>query len=74
MYVCDLRPTFISSDIFPPSLATLVEAERPLDEGNEWVVGRSTESVDSWAVAPSTESMDAWAAAPSTESVDFSLS
>ena len=32
------------------------------DEGTEWVVGRSTESMDSWA------------AAPSTESVDFSLS
>ena len=30
-----------------------VEAERPLD-GTEWVVGRSTESVDSWAAAPST--------------------
>ena len=35
-----------------------VEPEHPLDEGTEWVVGRSTESVDSWAVAPSTESMD----------------
>ena len=43
-----------------------VEAERPLDDGTEWVVGCSTESVDSWAVAPSTESMDFWAAAPST--------
>ena len=48
-----------------------VEPERPLDEGTEWVVGRSTETVDS---SPSTESMDSWAAAPWTESVDFSLS
>ena len=45
---------------------TRVEAKRPLDDGTEWVVGRSTESVDSWAVAPSTELMDSWAAAPST--------
>ena len=51
-----------------------VEPERPLDEGTEWVVGHSTELLDSWAVAPSTESMDSCAAAPSTESVDFSLS
>ena len=42
-----------------------------LDEGTEWVVGCSTETVDS---SPSTESMDSWATAPSTESVDFSLS
>ena len=48
-----------------------VEPERPLDEGTEWVVGHSTEMVDS---SPSTESMDSWAAAPWTESVDFSLS
>ena len=48
-----------------------VESERPLDEGTEWVVGCSTETVDS---SPSTESMDSWAAAPWTESVDFSLS
>ena len=47
-----------------------IEAERPLYDGTEWVVGRSTESVDSWAVVPSTESMDSWAAAPSTESMD----
>ena len=46
-----------------------VEPERPLEEGTEWVVGRSTETVDS---SPSTESMDFWAAAPWTESVDFS--
>ena len=37
----------------------------------EWLVGCSTEMVDS---SPSTESMDSWAAAPWTESVDFSLS
>ena len=36
-----------------------------------WVVGRSTETVDS---SPSTESMDSWAAALLTELVDFSLS
>ena len=42
-----------------------------LDEGTEWVVGCSIESVDSWAAAPSTESMDSWVAAPSS---DFSLS
>jgi len=48
-----------------------VEPERSLDEGTEWVVGRSTETVDS---SPSTESMDSLAAAPWTESVDFSLS
>ena len=48
-----------------------VEPEHPLDEGTEWVVGCSTETVDS---SPSTESMDSWAAAPWTESVDFSLS
>ena len=48
-----------------------VESECPLDEGTEWVVGCSTETVDS---SPSTESMDSWAAAPWTESVDFSLS
>ena len=48
-----------------------VEPECLLDEGTEWVVGRSTETVDS---SPSTESMDSWAAAPWTESVDFSLS
>ena len=48
-----------------------VESERPLDEGTEWVVGCSTETVDS---SPSTESMDSWTAAPWTESVDFSLS
>ena len=56
-----------------------VEPQHPLDKGTEWVVGRSTEtvdsfpsteSVDSWAAAPSTESVDSWAAAPSTESVD----
>ena len=45
--------------------------ERPLDKGTGWVVGHSTETVDS---SPSTESMDSWAAAPWTESVDFSLS
>ena len=45
-----------------------VEPERLLDEGIGWVVGRSTETVDS---SPSTESMDSWAAAPWTESVDF---
>ena len=44
---------------------------QPLDEGTEWVVGRSTETVDSF---PSAESMDSWAAVPWTESVDFSLS
>ena len=38
------------------------------DEGTKWVVGRSSETVDS---SPSTESLDSWAAAPS---VDFSLS
>ena len=48
-----------------------VESECPLDEGTEWVVGYSTETVDS---SPSTESMDSWAAAPWTESVYFSLS
>ena len=48
-----------------------VEPEHPLDEGAEWVVGHSTEMVDS---SPSTESMDSWAAAPWTESLDFSLS
>ena len=48
-----------------------VESEHPLDEGTEWVVGHSTETVDS---SPSTESMDSWAAAPWTESVDFFLS
>ena len=32
-----------------------VEPERPLDEGTEWVVGHSTETVDS---SPSTESMN----------------
>ena len=48
-----------------------VEPERPLDKGTEWVVGHSTETVDS---SPSTESMDSWAAAPSLESVDSSLS
>ena len=47
-----------------------VEPECPLDEGTEWVVGRSSEMVDS---SPSTESMDSWAAVPWTESVDFSL-
>ena len=53
----------------PQEVCTAVEgwgekhAQR--DEGTEWVVGHSTESVDSWAVAPSTESMDSWAAAPS---------
>ena len=41
-----------------------IEPERPLDEGTEWVVGHSTETVDS---CPSTESMDSWAAAPGTE-------
>ena len=44
-----------------------VEPERPLDKGTGWVVGRSTETVDS---SPST---DSWAAAPWTEPVDFSL-
>ena len=48
-----------------------IEPECPLDEGTEWVVGRSTETVDS---SPSTESMDSWTAAPWTESVDFFLS
>ena len=48
-----------------------VEPERLLDEGTEWVVGCSTETMDS---SPSTKSMDSWAAAPWTESVDFSLS
>ena len=47
-----------------------VEPERPLDEGTVWVVGCSTETVDS---SPSTESMDSLAAAAWTESVDFSL-
>ena len=55
----------------PRSLEEYIEPERPLDEGTEWVVGCSTETVDS---SPSTESMDSWAAAPWTESVDFSLS
>ena len=41
-----------------------IEHGRPLDEGAEWVVGRSTEMVDS---SPSTESMDSSAAAPGTE-------
>ena len=41
-----------------------IEPERLLDEGTEWVVGCSTEMVDS---SPSTESMDSWAAAPGTE-------
>ena len=45
-----------------------IEPERPLDEGTEWVVGRSTETVDS---SPSTESMDSWAAAPWTEQWTF---
>ena len=35
-----------------------VEPERSLDEGNEWIVCRLTESVDSWAVASLTDSMD----------------
>ena len=48
-----------------------VESERPLNEGTEWVVGRSTEMVD---FSPSTESIDSWATVPWTESVDFSLS
>ena len=48
-----------------------VEHERPLDEGTEWVVGCSTESVES---SPSTESMDSWTVVPWTESVDFYLS
>ena len=48
-----------------------MESEHPLDDWTEWVVGCSTETVDS---SPSTESMDSWAAAPWTESVDFSLS
>ena len=48
-----------------------VEPERLFDEGIEWVVGRSTETVDS---SPSPESVDSWAATPSTESVDFSRS
>ena len=39
-----------------------VEPECPLDEETEWVVGRSTETVD---FSLSTESMDSWAAAPS---------
>ena len=47
-----------------------VEPECLLEEGTEWVVGHSTEMVDS---SPSTESMDFWAATPWTESVDFSL-
>ena len=47
------------------------EPERRLDEGTEWVVGRSTETANS---SPSTESVVSWAAAPLTESVDFSLS
>ena len=41
-----------------------VEPEGPLDEGTEWVVGCSTETVDS---SPLTESMDSWVAAPGTE-------
>ena len=41
-----------------------VELERRLDNGTEWVVGRSMETVNS---SPSTESMDSWAAAPGTE-------
>ena len=45
-----------------------IEPERPLDEGTEWVVGHSTETVDS---SPSTESMDSWAAAPWTEQWTF---
>ena len=47
------------------------EPERWLDKETEWVVGRSTEMVNS---SPSTESVVSWAAAPLTESVDFSLS
>ena len=38
-----------------------IEPERLLDKGTEWVVGRSTEMVDS------SPSMDSWAAAPGTE-------
>ena len=37
-----------------------VEPECSLDEGTGWVVGCSTEMVNS---SPSTESMDSWAAA-----------
>ena len=48
-----------------------LEPEHPLDEGTEWVVGCSTEMVDS---SPSTQSMYSWPAAPSTKKVDFSLS
>ena len=45
-----------------------IEPERPLDEGTEWVVGHSTETVDS---SPSTESMDSWAASPWIEQWTF---
>ena len=48
-----------------------IEPECPLDEETKWVVGHSTETVDS---SPSTESMDSWAAVLGTESVDLSLS
>ena len=48
-----------------------VELECPLDEETEWVVGCSTETVDS---SPSTESMDSWTVVPWTESVESSPS
>ena len=41
-----------------PIQITLATRLQKLDERTEWVVGRSTKSVDSWAAAPSTESVD----------------
>ena len=57
-------------DYFSPSAENAVWKRDYLDEGTDWVVGRSTETVDP---SPSIESMDSWAATPGTESVDLHL-